>query len=57
MNDVMTPREAGLYLRFHLVSIYKLIKRKQLPFTKIGGQWRIRKSVLDEWMEKRMVTK
>ncbi len=53
-TQIMTPKEAAKYLGFHLVTIYRLLKKQQIPATKIGGQWRFKKDVLDSWLTDRM---
>jgi len=53
-TQIMTPKEAVKYLGFHLVTIYRLLKKGEVPATKIGGQWRFKKDVLDAWLTDRM---
>ena len=53
-TQIMTPKEAAKYLGFHLVTVYRLLKKGQIPATKIGGQWRFKKDVLDAWLMDRM---
>ena len=53
-KQIMTPKDTAKYLGFHLVTIYRLLKQDQIPATKIGGQWRFRKDVLDDWFLQRM---
>ena len=53
-TQIMTPKEAAKYLGFHLVTIYRLLKKGEVPATKIGGQWRFKKDILDDWLSKRM---
>ena len=53
-TQIMTPKEAAKYLGFHLVTIYRLLKKQEIPATKIGGQWRFKKDVLDAWLLNRM---
>jgi excisionase family DNA binding protein len=53
-TQIMTPKEAAKYLGFHLVTIYRLLKKGEVPATKIGGQWRFKKDVLDAWLTDRM---
>ena len=50
----MTPKEAAKYLGFHLVTIYRLLKKNEIPAVKIGGQWRFKKDILDAWLVERM---
>lgn len=53
-TQIMTPKEAAKYLGFHLVTIYRLLKKKEIPAVKIGGQWRFKKDILDNWLVERM---
>ena len=53
-TQIMTPKEAAKYLGFHLVTIYRLLKKHAIPGTKIGGQWRFKKDILDAWLLERM---
>ena len=53
-TQIMTPKEAAKYLGFHLVTIYRLLKKQMVPAVKIGGQWRFKKDILDSWLLQRM---
>lgn len=53
-TQIMTPKEAAKYLGFHLVTIYRLLKKHEIPAVKIGGQWRFKKDILDAWLVERM---
>ena len=53
-TQIMTPKEAAKYLGFHLVTIYRLLKKRTIPAVKIGGQWRFKKDILDAWLVDRM---
>lgn len=56
-TQIMTPKEAAKYLGFHLVTVYRLLKKHEIPATKIGGQWRFKKDILDAWLLDRMNSK
>lgn len=50
-NDpVLTAEETAKYLRVHLNTAFKLLRTHVIPATKVGGQWRVRKSVIDEFL-------
>ena len=49
-TQIMTPKEAAKYLGLHLITIYRLIKKGELPGFKVGGQWRFKKDLLDAWI-------
>ncbi len=50
MKEIMTPREASEYLSVHVRTIYRLAKNGEIPGRKVGGSWRFKKDVLDEWL-------
>lgn len=47
MTLIKVP-EAAQYLQFHVTTIYRMIKRGELPYTKVGGGFRIHKETLEE---------
>lgn len=49
---ILTPREAMAYLRISKDTLYKLVKRKDLPTHKVGARYRFRKSELDKLLDK-----
>jgi excisionase family DNA binding protein len=53
MKEIMTPREAATYLDVHVRTIYRLAKKGEIPCRKVGGSWRFKKEVLDEWLSGR----
>lgn len=53
-DDVMTLKEVAQYLGLHVMTVYKLTREGRVPAAKIGGQWRFKRNVLDEWLESQM---
>jgi excisionase family DNA binding protein len=50
-NDtLMTVNELAAYLRCHIVSIYRLLKRNKIPAFKVGSDWRFSRREIDAWM-------
>jgi excisionase family DNA binding protein len=49
MKEILTPREAADYLSIHVRTIYRLAKNGEIPGRKVGGSWRFRKDILDDW--------
>ncbi|MCF7916355.1 MAG: helix-turn-helix domain-containing protein [Candidatus Omnitrophica bacterium] len=47
----MTPKQVAKYLGLHIITLYRLIKKGRLPSFKVGGQWRIKKDLLDSWIK------
>jgi excisionase family DNA binding protein len=46
---VMTVRELSDYLRSHPSSIYRLLRRGELPGFRIGADWRFNVEDIDRW--------
>ena len=53
-ESIMTLREVAQYLGLHVMTVYKLTREGRVPADKIGGQWRFKRDVLDEWLETQM---
>ncbi|MBL7686083.1 MAG: helix-turn-helix domain-containing protein [Deltaproteobacteria bacterium] len=49
-KEFMSIKEVAVKLNLHEMTIYRLIKSKSLPAFKVGGQWRIRRQFLDNWL-------
>ncbi|MGQ9779724.1 MAG: helix-turn-helix domain-containing protein [Bacillota bacterium] len=45
-GEVFSPEEAAAYLRVHPQTVYKLLRRGELPGRKVGQLWRISKKAL-----------
>jgi len=46
-----TPREAAKLLRLSTKTIRSILRRKELPAIKVGGQWRVRESELIKFIQ------
>ena len=53
-GQIMTLREVAQYLGLHVMTVYKLTREGRVPAAKIGGQWRFKRNVLDDWLEAQM---
>jgi excisionase family DNA binding protein len=48
-SPLVTPEEAGAFLRVHPKTINRLARTKQIPALRIGRQWRYRWADLIDW--------
>ncbi len=53
MEHLLTVKEAARYLHLKEVTIYRLAQRSKIPAVKVGGSWRFKKELLDEWIRRR----
>lgn len=47
---ILTLKEAATYLKISDSTLYRNIKKKNIPAEKLGKQWRINKEALDDWL-------
>jgi excisionase family DNA binding protein len=52
-NEIMTVHEVAEYLRLAEATIYKLAQSGEIPAAKVGGTWRFKKDMIDEWFRER----
>jgi excisionase family DNA binding protein len=45
----MTQRDVSAYLRVHPSTIYRLLKRHQIPAFQLGSDWRFDSEMMDTW--------
>lgn len=50
-QTIMTVHELAEYFGCHRSSIYKMLKRGQLPAFRIGADWRFSLERIQEWIE------
>jgi len=46
---VITIGELAVYLHVHRSTLYRLLKKGQLPAFKIGSDWRFNVEAIDQW--------
>jgi excisionase family DNA binding protein len=53
-REVMSLRQASMYLGVSADTMYRYVSEGVVPAFKLGNRWKLRKSVLDRWMERKM---
>jgi len=53
LSPIMTVKELAQYLRCHFSMIYRLIRKGELPFFKIGSDYRFNRDDIDKWIVER----
>ena len=49
-EEILTIRELAKYLKINERTVYLLAKQKKIPGIKIGGSWRFKKEMVDNWI-------
>ena len=52
---LLSLREAAVLLGVYWKTLEGMARKSAVPAFRIGGRWRFRASVLDEWLQKRLV--
>jgi excisionase family DNA binding protein len=47
--EIITMSEVCGYLRVHPSTIYRLLKKKELPGFRVGADWPFRREKIDRW--------
>ncbi len=53
-REVMSLRQASQYLGVSPDTLYRYISEGQVPAFKLGNRWKLKKAILDRWMERMM---
>ncbi|NIM20774.1 MAG: helix-turn-helix domain-containing protein [Candidatus Latescibacteria bacterium] len=48
---LLTLSQASQILQVSKRTLHRMIQQKEIPAFKVGGQWRIRESQLNKWVE------
>ncbi|HHH28806.1 MAG TPA: DNA-binding protein [Polyangiaceae bacterium] len=51
-TTAMTVQDVAAYLNVDPKTVYRMVKRGDLPGFKVGGSWRFRGEDIDEWIAK-----
>jgi len=52
MEQALTVKEVALLLRVDEKTVYRLIRKGELPGFKVAGAWRFQKSDMDVWIQR-----
>ena len=54
-REVMNIRQASQYLGVSPDTLYKYVYEEKIPAFKLGNRWKLKKTILDAWMERKSV--
>jgi excisionase family DNA binding protein len=49
-RKVLTVREVSEYLRVHPSTVYRLLRKNQLPAFRVGSDWRFSADSIAKWL-------
>ena len=53
LPPIMTIAEVAAYLGLHELTVRRLAREGAIPALKLGRQWRVKRDLLEQWIEKR----
>jgi excisionase family DNA binding protein len=51
-SEIMTANEVAAFLKVNRATVYRLVRRKELPSVRVGWDHRFRRADIDEWIRK-----
>ncbi len=51
-EKLMTVKEVAEYLQLDEHTIYRMARKGEIPAYKIAGQWRFKRELIEQWLEK-----
>ncbi len=56
-KQIVTVRDLARYLHCHQSTIYRLVKRREIPGFRLGGSWRFKIDDIDDWCRRAAVNR
>jgi excisionase family DNA binding protein len=53
-ESLLTTEQVARYLKVDKFTIYRLVAQKKLPAFRVGNQWRFKRKILEEWLQRNM---
>ncbi|MBI4064172.1 MAG: helix-turn-helix domain-containing protein [Elusimicrobia bacterium] len=54
--EIMDIKELSSYLGIGKSKIYDMIRRKKIPASRIGRQYRFYRALIDRWLQEKLIT-
>jgi excisionase family DNA binding protein len=55
-ENLLTTEQVAQYLRVDKFTVYRLVTQKKMPAFKVGNQWRFKKGMIEDWLNKNINT-
>ena len=52
MTEVLTLEEGADFLHVHTSTVYRLLKNRRIPASKVGSDWRFNQESIEQWVKK-----
>jgi excisionase family DNA binding protein len=55
ISEIMTIEQVARYLSLHELTVRRLARDGEIPAFKVGRQWRVKRDLLDRWIEREVL--
>jgi excisionase family DNA binding protein len=55
-ENLLTTEQVAQYLHVDKFTVYRLVTQKKMPAFKVGNQWRFKKRMIEDWLNKNINT-
>jgi len=52
INEIITIEQVARYFSLHELTVRRLAREGEIPAFKVGRQWRVKRGLLDRWIER-----
>ncbi len=53
-ESLLTTEQVAQYLNVDKFTVYRLVAQNKIPAFRVGNQWRFKRNVLEQWLQKNM---
>jgi excisionase family DNA binding protein len=53
-ESLLTTEQVARYLKVDKFTVYRLVTQKKLPAFRVGNQWRFKRRILEQWLQRNM---
>ena len=53
-ESLLTTEQVAEYLNVDKFTVYRLVAQNKIPAFRVGNQWRFKRNVLEQWLQKNM---
>ena len=55
-DKILTLQEVAEFLRVDEATVYRLARKRRIPASKVGRQWRFKSRLITEWLQENQNT-
>jgi excisionase family DNA binding protein len=53
-ENLLTTEQVAQYLNVDKFTVYRLVAQNKIPAFRVGNQWRFKRTILEQWLQKNL---